>query len=148
MSKTKTIILTGLLAGTLDILCAIFILANGNAEGVFRFIAQGAFGPAAYEGGAGMIFFGGLFHYLIAFSFTLAYFILSPHIFFLRKRPVAGGLLYGIFVWCFMNYIVLPLSLNPPGAFRIEAAYKNILILMFAVGLPIALMAHKYYRSR
>lgn len=143
-SKTKTIVLAGFIAGTLDILCAIFILAGGNAEMVLRFIAQGAFGPAAYEGGPEMILWGLLFHYFIAYAFTLTYFLLSVHVAIIIKRPFVSGLLYGIVIWLFMNYIVLPLSQNPPGAFSFENAYKNILILMFAVGLPIALLARKH----
>ena len=63
-----TVLITGLIAGTLDILAAIFLLAGGEATRVFRFIASGAFGKAAFEGGGEMVAWGSFFHYLIAFS--------------------------------------------------------------------------------
>lgn len=143
MIKVRTLLLTGLIAGTLDILCAIFILGGGNAGGVFRFIAQGAFGTAAYDGGPEMILWGAVFHYFIAYAFTLLYFLVYPFLGALKKRPVISGFLYGIAIWCIMNFVVLPLSRNPPGTVSLQDAYMNILILMLAVGLPIAFMARK-----
>jgi len=143
-SKTFAILLAGLTAGTLDIIAAIFLLAGGNAAGVFRFIAKGALGDAALTGGGEMIALGALFHYIIAFSFTIGYFLVFPHVSFLRKYRVLSGLLYGIFVWLFMQYLVLPLTHNPPGPFSLEDNWKNIVILMFAVGLPVSLFAHAH----
>lgn len=144
-SKTKSIFLAGFTAGTLDILCAIFILAGGNAAGVFRFIAKGALGDTALQGGSEMIVVGVVFHYIIAFSFTAGYFFVSPHISIIKKHRIISGLCYGIFVWAFMQYLVLPLTYNPPGPFSFAGEWKGILILMAAVGLPISLIAHKHY---
>lgn len=145
-SRISAILLAGFTAGTLDILAAIFLLAGGNAAGVFRFIAKGAVGDSAFEGGAEMIALGALFHYIIAFSFTIGYFVAFPMIPFLRKYKIASGVLYGIFVWAFMQYVVLPLTHNPPGPFSLEGNWKNIVILLFAVGLPVSLFAHAHYR--
>ena len=144
-SRTTTILVAGLTAGTLDILAAIFFLANGNAAGVFRFIAKGALGNAAFEGGPEMVILGAAFHYVIAFSFTIGYFLAFPYIPLLRKQKVISGLLYGVFVWAFMQYIVLPLTHNPPGPFSLAGNWKNIVILMFAIGLPVSLFAYKHY---
>ena len=144
-SKTFAILVAGLTAGTLDILAAIFLLAGGNAAGVFRFIAKGALGNAAFEGGGEMIALGALFHYIIAFSFTIGYFVAFPLMSFLRNHKVIAGLLYGIFVWVFMQYLVLPLTHNPPAPFSFEGTWRNIAILMFAVGLPVSLFAYAHY---
>jgi hypothetical protein len=144
-SGTKTILLAGFVAGTLDILCAIFFLANGNAAGVLRFIAKGALGNAALEGGAEMILLGALFHYIIAFCFTVGYFVVFTYIPILKKQKILSGLLYGIFVWAVMQYLVLPLTHNPPGPVSFGNSWKSIVILMLAIGLPIALLIHKHY---
>lgn len=144
-SKTKSILFAGFTAGTLDILCAIFILAGGNATGVFRFIAKGAFGDAALRGGLEMIILGMVFHYIIAFSFAAGYFFVSPYIPVIKKQWIISGLCYGIFVWAFMQYLVLPLTYNPPAPFLFSDEWKGILILMIAVGLPISLITHKHY---
>lgn len=65
-SLSVMILITGLIAGTIDILSAIFILAGGNAVGTFKYIASGAFGKTAFEGGNEMVAYGALFHYIIA----------------------------------------------------------------------------------
>lgn len=144
----RTILLSGFIAGTLDIVCAILFLANGNATGVFRFIAKGAMGNAAYEGGTEMVLLGAAFHYIIAFCFAAGYFLVFPRIPFLRKQKVLSGLLYGIFIWFFMQYLVLPFTFNPPGPFTFSGAWKGMVILMLAVGLPVSLITHAGYAYR
>lgn len=146
-SKPKAIATAWLIAGTLDILSAIFFLAKGNAVGVLRYIAKGALGPAAMEGGTGVVILGAVIHYTIALCFTIGYFLVFPYVPLLKKYKVLSGLLYGAFVWAFMRYVVLPLTFNPPGPLTFESAWKNIVILMFAIGLPISLIAHKHYSS-
>ena len=57
----KNILFSGLIAGTLDISAAILFLANGNAAGVLKYIASGAFGKDAFTGGDEMLAWGVLF---------------------------------------------------------------------------------------
>lgn len=140
-SRWRALLMAWVIAGTLDILAAIFFLVGGNAAGVFRYIAHGALGDAAYEGGVEMVMLGAVFHYFIAFCFTAGYFFVYPHAAFLRKKVIISGLLYGIFVWSFMHFLVLPLTHNPPAPFSLAGDWKNIVILMFAVGLPVAMIA-------
>jgi hypothetical protein len=147
-SPTKTILFTGFIAATLDIICAIIFLAKGNAAGTFRFIARGALGDAAFQGGFEMILLGAVFHYIIATSFATGYFFVSPLIPILKKYRIIAGLFYGLFVWTFMRYITLPLTYNHPRPFAFENDWKQMLILMLAVGLPISLITSLYYRGR
>lgn len=143
----KTVLLSGFVAGTLDITCAILFLANGDAAGVFRFIARGAWGDAAYQGGSEMVLLGAFLHYMIAFCFAVGYFLVFPFFPLLRKRKLISGLLYGVFIWAFMQYLVLPLTFNPPEPFSIAGSWKSIVILMVAVGLPVSLITHAHYAS-
>lgn len=147
-SPVKTVLLAGFIAGTLDILSAIIFLAKGNWRGTLKYVASGAFGNVAKEGGREMIVYGALFHYIIAFSFTIAFFIAARYIYFLWKNPVVTGLLYGIFVWAFMSYVVLPFTQIPSHPFSFSSAWKNILILMLAIGLPVSLITAKYYSHK
>jgi hypothetical protein len=145
----KSIIKAGLLAGTLDILAAItnyYINTGKTPEGVFNYIASGAFGKGAFSGGTGYMVAGILFHYLIAFGFTILFFLIYPKI----KRYVSGyiittGLLYGILAWCIMNLIVVPLSKTPVLKPDATQRFIGILFIMFLIGLPIALLAKKHY---
>jgi hypothetical protein len=147
-SPVKTILLAGFIAGTLDILSAIIILGKGNWEGTLRFVASGALGNAAKEGGNGMLLYGLLFHYIIAFSFTIGFFIAARYFSFLQRNSVVIGLLYGIFVWAFMKYVALPFTHITVRPFSFAAEWKGMLILMLAIGLPISLITGKYYSNK
>ncbi len=139
------LLITGLIARTLDILAAIFIAAGGNVAGTFKFIARGVFGESAIKGGGEMIAWGAFFHYLIAMSWTAAYFLLYPKLSFLKWNKWFNAAAYGVIVWCGMNLIVIPLSQIAQRGFQLRNVIINILILMVCIGLPVALMADKFY---
>ncbi|MEW6195565.1 MAG: hypothetical protein AB1521_10455 [Bacteroidota bacterium] len=149
-SLKTTIIRTGLLAGTLDILCALiqfYIRTGRNPVVVLKFIASGVFGETAFNGGVEMAIAGLFFHFVIAFIWTIFFFLLYPKISFLSKNKFMTGFAYGFFVWIIMTRVVLPLSNTPKIPFNISQAAIAILILVFAVGLPISIMANKYYST-
>ncbi len=144
----KPLLLTTLLAGTLDAIGAslVYVIRSGkNPLNVFRFVASGVFGKAALSGGTGMAMAGLAFHYFIAFSFTLFFFMVYPKLPVLGKNPVVTGLLYGVFVWLVMNQVVLPLSRVTTGPFNLSQALVGAIVLMLAIGLPISLLAHRYF---
>jgi uncharacterized membrane protein YagU involved in acid resistance len=161
MSKSTTprlvswVILTGLVAGTLDITAAIirFKVKEGNQGKdptiIFNYIASAVFGKEAFTGGTTMILWGAFFHFLIAMLFTIFFYGVYRKIKFLSVNAIVTGLLYGVFVWIIMNRVVVPLSLIPkrPFHFTKESAIQ-MGILMLCIGLPISLMAKKYYLYR
>lgn len=143
------VICSALLVGTLDILAASiqFYLNTGNGPApVLKFIASGVFGPEAFSGGKSMVFYGLLFHYLIAFGFTLFFFILSIAFPSILKFKVITGILYGVFVWMVMNLLVLPFSNTPKSEFNWISAGIGILILIVCVGLPLSFIASRSKR--
>lgn len=149
-SKSKTILYSGLLAGTLDILAAIFvysvILHQTTAEKILQSIASGIFKQHAYTGGTQMVFYGLLLHYFIAFAFAYFYYKIYPHVPILKKNIVISGIVYGIFVWIVMNLIVLPIVFPklPSKEFDLPLII-SVLILIFCIGLPIAFVTKKSY---
>jgi len=147
-SLVKAILLAFLIAGTLDIAAAfINYMAQGGKkpEIILKFIASGVFDRDAFKGGWDMMAWGLFFHYLIAFLFTLFYFMIYPFLKLQKVHPVVSGLVYGVFVWLIMNQVVLRLSHVPSQPFDIKQAVIGMLILMFCLGLPISLIANKYY---
>lgn len=148
-SPIKVILLSGFIGGVLDILSAILVyvifLNKTTAIKLLQGIASGIFKNKSYSGGILMAIFGLLFHFIIAFSFAVFYFIIYPKILFLQKQKIISGLMYGLFIWCVMNLIVLPVvfPMRPhvnPVSFLTGAA-----ILMIMIGLPVSLITHKYY---
>jgi uncharacterized membrane protein YagU involved in acid resistance len=145
------IIKAGLIAGTLDILAAItnyYIITGKTPEGVFKFIASGAFGSSAFTGGTEMIVAGILFHYLIAFGFTILFFLIYPK---LKQRLssyiILTGLVYGVIAWCIMNLVVIPISRTPTLKPDTTQTIIAMLFLMFFIGLPVAIITRKHYSN-
>jgi hypothetical protein len=147
-SLLKIICLTGLLAGTLDILAACtdyYIATEKNPVAVLRFIASGVLGKDAFTGGTGAAVFGLALHYLIAFIFTIFFFLVYPKIKLLSKNRIITAIVYGIFIWAIMSRIVLPLSNTPALTFHIGKAIKAALILTVMIGLPLSFIAYNFY---
>jgi hypothetical protein len=143
----KSIVITGLIAGTLDAAAAI-IVSGATPLQVFRYIASAVFGRAAFSGGLVMGFWGLLFHYMIAFSWTILFFVLYPKVVLLRKNKYVVGVLCGIFVWAVMNMVIVPMTKIPGRAMTFTGAITQCTILILMIGLPISLLAHRYYSRR
>jgi len=149
-SAANTILRTGLIAGTLDITTAItvyaFILGKATALQILQGVASGVFGLPAFAGGWAMGLTGILFHYLIALSFTSAYYLIYPHVPLLQKRPLISGIIYGVIVWSIMNLLVLPLSNYPARPMQAGPALLGMAIIIVMIGLPVAFLTRRYYR--
>ena len=139
----------GLIAGTLDI-CAAFLTAWLRAGvgpiGLLQYVASGALGPPAFQGGIKTALIGLALHYLIATIWTVVFYLASRKLLFLIERPVQFGLLYGIAVYLFMTFVVVPLSRVTPRPATITGRTIGILTIMFCVGLPIALIVRRFSR--
>lgn len=150
-SAVFTILVAGLVAGTLDILaaCVQFYINTGKGpERIFQFIASGIYGKAAFSGGSSVAISGLLLHYLIAFLFAAFYVWLYKRWKFLHGNPVPIGIIYGIFVWVIMNRVVLPLSKAPAIPFDLQKAAIAMGILILMIGIPIAAITNKLYGGK
>lgn len=148
----QTILLAGCIAGTLDILSACtqyYINTGKNPLRVLNYVASGVFGKeTAYAGGTTMPVLGLLFHYIIAFSFTVFFFWLYPKWKALSLNKFITAVGYGLFVWAVMNLLVVPMSQTPKGPFDISRAMIAAAILICMIGLPITLIVGNYYAKK
>ena len=145
-----TILWVGFLVGYLDITAAIFnfmFTSAGSPLVIFRYIASAVFGKSAFSA-PNMVTYGFLFHFLIAYSFTLVFFLVYPSLPFLAKSRLLTGLLYGSFVWCIMNLVVVPFSRIGSYPAANGKTVIQLLILILAIGLPLSYLAHWYYKPR
>ena len=141
----RAILWAGLIAGALDITaaCVSGVLRGGNPMRVLQSVASGLLGADAFEGGPAAAALGLVLHFLIAFGAATVYFAASRKMRFLVDHAVVCGLLYGIAVYAFMNSVVVPLSAAP---FEIAYRLQGLLIHIFCVGLPIALVVRRFSR--
>lgn len=137
----------GLIAGTLDLLAA---FVNSGLRGtsptrVLQAIASGLLGADSFKGGFATATLGLVLHFFIATTVTAIYYAASRKLEALVKQPIVCGLAYGISVFLVMNFIVLPLSAVPFKLPRtLDAIVAGAVILMFCVGLPIALVVRRF----
>jgi len=137
-----------LIAGTLDITeNLVFNLFRGiTPKMVFQYIASGLVGMKSFQVGLASVVLGVALHYLIALTWTGIYYAASRKLGILIRRPVICGLLYGAFVYLWMNLVVLPLSGVPhaAAAMMLASRISGVLALLFCIGLTIALLVRRY----
>ena len=145
------ILLGGLIAGTLDIsyACIFSYIRRGTRPSVvLQSVASGALGRSAYEGGAKTAALGLVFHFLIALIAAAVYYFASRVLRFMVTQAVICGILYGVLVYLFMNCVVLRFSAFHstilPWSYPWPALVGGLLIHMFGIGLPIALVTRRY----
>jgi uncharacterized membrane protein YagU involved in acid resistance len=149
----KAVLLTTLVAGTLDIIAAhihLTVITGKFPASMFYGIAAHAIGLKNVQNGGPAIFALGVFiHYFISFSFTLFFFLLYPAVSKVSSNKYLNGLLYTIFVWVTMSFIVLPLAALPRKPFVLNIHQViGFFILILVFGMPISVMMDKYYKSR
>lgn len=143
------ILWAGLIAGAMDITAAFVtwkLLANIAPARILKGIASGLLGPSAYQGGAGVSALGLFLHFVIAFGAASVFYIASRKMRFFTAKPFVAGPLYGIAVYVFMYWIVLPLSAYHRMAFSLRLALLAIVTHIVCVGTPIAVAVRRFSR--
>jgi uncharacterized membrane protein YagU involved in acid resistance len=140
----------GLIAGILDISSA-FILSYPKGVGPIRVlqgVAAGLVGSeSSIKGGVATAGLGLAIHFFIAFVAAAVFYVASRKLVFLTRYPVISGLLYGVVVYGFMYWIVMPL-VYPVVHPSVSRDVTAVCVHMFLIGLPIALIVRRYSRPQ
>ncbi len=135
----------GLVAGALDATDG--VVAYGfqglNPIQVLQYIASGAFGAASFKGGLLTAGAGVVFHFFVAFCVAAAFYFACRLIPQLARHYIPSGLAYGVGVFFFMNYAVLPLTAVAPSPFFLPMFLNGVIGHSIFVGLTIAWFAHR-----
>ena len=143
----KVIALAGLIAGTLDITgaCLVSWLRAGvTPVRVFQSVASGVYGAASFTGGSKTAAIGLVLHFIIATIWAIVYYLASRKLRFLISQPVIAGLLYGVVVYLFMNFVVIPLSAVPQRPVPLSGRLIGLSIIILCIGLPIAFIVRRF----
>jgi len=144
----KAIGWAGLLAGLLDISTAFVEAALERKSPIYllQAIAGGWLGEDSFHDGLASAALGLFFHFLIAFTAAAVFYMAATKLAFLKKHPLAAGVFYGIAIYAFMSYVVMPLSAYHVSIVlpRIATFTKDVAVHIVMVGVPIALMVRKY----
>jgi hypothetical protein len=142
----KAVLWGGIACGSIDITAALIVygLMGVKPLVLLQFIASGALGLRSFEGGLATAALGLFFEYVIATGAATAYVIASRWLPVLIRRAELCGALYGVWVYFFMNRVVVQLSATPKQPFSLKLLIAGVLIHIFCVGLPIALVARHF----
>jgi hypothetical protein len=136
-----------LLVGTLDLSDAFIFygLRGVSPIRILQGIASGIYGRAAFAMGRGATLLGLICHFFIALCATTV-FLLAARRLPLAHHPWLYGTLFGIALYCVMNYIVLPLTkVAPRPPFPPLVPFANgVAALVFCIGIPLAFIARRY----
>jgi hypothetical protein len=156
MKNLKPILYAAVLVGVLDITAACINLGVAYGFGplrVLKGVAGGLLGRSAIEGGLATAALGLAMHFTMALTVTTIFYALSRRLPLPQKLwgVVAVGLLYGAAVFAVNNFAtatflswVRSLYLHTPILFKPPMGWWQLIIHLLCVGLPIALVMHRY----
>jgi hypothetical protein len=143
---TRLVLLAGVVGATCDITYAILYYGwrGVSAERILQTVASGLLGKPSYDGGWPTAMLGLACHYAIVIVAAALFFAVARRWNWLWREPVVAGLAYGVAIYGFMNFVVLPLSAYPfPLRFPLLTTATGLLVHMAGVGLPIALITRR-----
>ncbi len=148
MKTISFFVKTWLLVGLLDITAAFasFYLSTGKSPLiVLKFISSAVMGANAFKEGVVTVLLGLVLHFVVAFLFTLFFFLLYKPLRLYRYHTYLIAVLYGSFIWVVMNRLVLPMTSVKQPSFQLWEAAKAAMILILMIGLPLAYRLKKRY---
>lgn len=145
------VLLGGGIAATLDIIYACLSNAQyGKAPlWTMQSVASGWLGAEAFSSGVTGGVIGLVSHYLILIIAAIIYLMASKRFPVLRTQAVACGAVFGVLVYLFMNFVVLPLS-----AFPYKLTYTPLRLIegftshALFVGIPVALAIRRPAKAK
>lgn len=152
MHLSKGVGLATFWSGTLDAIAGVvvydFALGRMSIIQVLQWIGSGVYGKESFNMGLAGAFYGMIFHYLIAFGFSVGLFLVYKKFLVLKNHFVFSGLAYGGAIWIVMNFIALPASNTAQGAFEPGVSLTGFIWHMIFVGLPIAYFTRKTFEQK
>jgi hypothetical protein len=100
-------------------------------------------GKQSFEGGLTTASLGLAIHFLIAFVVVTIFYVASRKLTFLTQHAIISGLLYGVAVYLFMYWFVLP-SAFATFKHSIFNDAMAVMIHMSLIGLPTALIVRRF----
>ena len=110
-------------------------------------IASGLLGQRSFEGGMATAGLGLGIHFLIAFTAAAVFYAASRKFSSLTQHAVVSGLLYGIAVYIFMYWIVVPLAF-PTARHSTSRDVTAVIIHIVLIGLPISLVVRRFSNGK
>jgi hypothetical protein len=144
-TAVSAIAIGGLIVGILDITSAFITWWCKGVRPVrgLQGIAAGLLGSQSFQGGVATAGLGLTIHFFVAFMVVTVFYVASRKFQFLTRHAVVSGLLYGVVVYLFMYWFVLP-YVFPKFRHSISTDVLAVVVHMVLIGLPTALVVRRY----
>jgi hypothetical protein len=155
----RPLVAGGLICGVLDINAAFlsaYLTADRTPMWVLRAVASALLGrDAAFSGGAWVGGLGLGLHFLVAFTATLVFVLLSRKFPVMLQHAIPAGIIFGLGVYLFMNCVTIPFCswfrslylATPVNWAHAPFAWPQFCIHLTCVGLSISLAVKKFSRG-
>ncbi|MFC5743281.1 hypothetical protein ACFPZD_17100 [Dyella tabacisoli] len=133
------------LAGAVDLTYAILAGAMRGVPmiAIPQSVASGLLGMKAFREGIASAALGCALHFSIIFVAASIYFLASRRLGALVRRPLMGGLFYGLIIYAVMHEIVLPLSFAPAFKSTTMSFIAELAMHIVVIGPIIAFSASR-----
>ncbi|HSZ32346.1 MAG TPA: hypothetical protein VK772_03500 [Puia sp.] len=146
MKKLKTIAIAGFISGLLDATAAILFYTKPhnlhNISMLFRSIAKGLLGKAAFSPGIIYPVIGLILHFLIS-NIWAAFYLAILSSAFKSGFLLAKIVLFAAIIWITMNGFVMPVFGYSGAHYDGWSIMRSFLILVFCVSVPIIVITEK-----
>jgi hypothetical protein len=108
----RGILLGGFFAGLADFVYPTLrtVMSGGPWTRPWKGVATGLLGPAARDGGMGIVLLGIALHFFICLAAAAILYLVASRVRIVPRNWLVLGILHGVAVLLVMNYVVLPLS--------------------------------------
>ncbi|MDP9190906.1 MAG: hypothetical protein M3P06_04295 [Acidobacteriota bacterium] len=142
----KRFVLAALVVGTLDIgeVMIVSWLRGGAPLKILQTIASAILGKESFQGGARTMLIGLALHFFIAAVVVAVYFLASRKLAILNRHPILTGAIYGVGVYLFMTFVVLPMVGMAPR-FTMFGVVNQLFCHVVLIGIVTGLFARGQY---
>jgi hypothetical protein len=144
-SRIGLVVLAGLIAAAIDAAYfSTFALIGGKSPAlVLQSIASFWLGKASMDGGAASALLGAATHIGLATLMAAGFFLAAPRVRVLRGNVLAAGVIYGLFLYCVMYLVVMPIRW--PMIYPRWDGWRSVLDILVHVmiGIAVALVLRK-----
>lgn len=147
-STGRTILTATLVCGTLDIASAFFFagLRGAGPVSVLHSVASGPFGDWVAAGGIETALLGLAVHFTIMAVMVAVFVAGAQRLPFVAATPLVAGIAYGLALYLFMYWVVLPLrwpaSFPSTKPFGVASALFSHIV---CVGIPMAYVTRRSF---
>lgn len=144
-----TILLAGVVGAFLIdlylVVTMVGIFHTATIRTLFLWDASNLLGPAAFQRGVGTELLGGFLHLIISMLWAVFFVLVLARIPAIVQHPVAWGIIAGIGVKFFMQYVIIPLGHAAGPHYNWLSLTNNLVAHTFFFGVPVLFVARRAY---